>query len=1137
MAQYSTIKAKGRDRTVDPAVGQANLQPVPLLAIVKDNIDPNRTGRIRAYILDNSGADENDSQNWRTLQYMTPFFGRTDPQGSDDGYGGYKLNPSSYGMWSSPPDIGSTVVCIFVNGDMSPHNSFYIGCVPTPEALRMVPAIGANFDKEDVLFNEGESVKLGGALRVPLTNMNINDPALADTDDFLNSPKPCHSYSAAVMFQQGIIRDPIRGTISSSAQRESPSRVGWGVSTPGRPIYEGGYDDSTLPDSLKAGSTTPSNLKVISRRGGHSIVMDDGDIFGRDQLVRIRTSLGHQILMSDDGQTLMLLHANGQSYIELGKEGTVDVYSTNSVNIRTQGDLNLHADNNVNIHATKDLKIQAQNIQINTETNYSLRVGADYQASAFGKHTTKSNGPLAMEASGEASLVSSAISYVSGSKVNLNTGKPSTTPAEVSPITINAHTDTLFDKEKGYHAAPGKLTSITSRAPAHAPWAHACQGADVKVDLSADANFPPEPTAPIADANQAASSPAVPVNQGTISAMPAAGAVSESLDKDTTAAMLGTAATAAAETAADAVKQGAAVVTDAAGKAQAVVGQFALTPKQLETGGVLKAGSADLVDYLIESGTSIEDAMTNNLFTGMPGAANLNQLKVNVGAQASSLVTNLQKAQTALTSSGAITGKEAPTQIAGAVMSVANEGLGKTLTAISGLSGSGGNTSLLGGAGLDTLKSGPFKWISSGNFAAGLASLNSGFGSLTQSVQAMSKSLGLSDIISQTKGAAAAAFAAITSSFKSFKPNVPQNLKKIAEDAAKQTSENAANLVGDGGGLLESITTTASDIATATGSIVSGISRGIGDVLSGGAGGIAGAIIGAKLGDSLSDTLGNSAGTELTNAANNTLKDVGNSITNPVGAVNSILGGVSDIGSKAVSALSNPAASIASGLNKLPGGQGSVAQLVDNATGALSSTVPGVDKIKGLINSAQTSAMNGLPDSIGGVLDEAAQGLAALASVGLPAGAATQLQAAISSVGGGSAVKLPTIAVGTNNRASVSTSVDNVIGDPKIPSPKYDGKPPASTEIVPDSAEIARLKKEADDAAAAFYKFKKEVWNPLDKEKQILLKTTVKGDPKREEWNKRGPAAGRELLRLSIEARVKWADYYSARSARASNST
>jgi len=35
-------------------------------------------------------------------------------------------------------------------------------------------------------------------------------------------------------------------------------------------------------------------------RAGHTFVMDDGTLYGKDQLIRLRTSLGHQILMSDE---------------------------------------------------------------------------------------------------------------------------------------------------------------------------------------------------------------------------------------------------------------------------------------------------------------------------------------------------------------------------------------------------------------------------------------------------------------------------------------------------------------------------------------------------------------------------------------------------------------------------------------------------------------------------------------------------------------------------------------------------------------------------------------------------------------------------------------------------------------------
>ena len=476
------IKVKGQAKSTKPDAGGGVIRTVPVLGVVKNNIDSTRAGRLDVYIADFGAPNPNDSKSWITVSYMSPFFGSTPASGAMDDFGTYTQNPSSYGMWFSPPDIGSTVDCLFINGDV--NYGYYIGSILPPELLQMIPAIGAT---ENVVLNGAEAAGLGGATTLPVVNLNTNNKTLNDASNFLIAPKPVHSYSSSIYFQQGLIRDSIRGPISSSALRESPSRVGWGVSTPGRPIYQGGFtDNNVLTNGVK--SSTES-LQLVSRRGGHSIVMDDGDVVGKDQLIRLRTALGHQILMSDDGQTLFIIHANGQSYIELGKEGTIDMYATNSVNIRTQGDLNLHADNNININAKNDLTIAANNIKINAETDISYRSGKNFSGYTLGTYTVKVNGSMSMNASGEGYYDSAGTMYVNGSKINLNTGSTSVTPVEVPKIPIVTHTDTLFDKIKGWLAAPGYLLSIVSRAPAHAPWSNANQGVDVKVNNNSSRAF------------------------------------------------------------------------------------------------------------------------------------------------------------------------------------------------------------------------------------------------------------------------------------------------------------------------------------------------------------------------------------------------------------------------------------------------------------------------------------------------------------------------------------------------------------------------------------------------------------------------------------------------------------------------
>ena len=476
------IKVKGQAKSTKPDAGGGVIRTVPVLGVVKNNIDSTRAGRLDVYIADFGAPNPDDSKSWITVSYMSPFFGSTPASGAIDSFGTYTQNPSSYGMWFSPPDIGSTVVCLFINGDV--NYGYYIGSILPPELLQMIPAIGAT---ENVVLNGAEAAGLGGATTLPVVNLNPNNKTLNDASNFLIAPKPVHSYSSSIYFQQGLIRDSIRGPISSSALRESPSRVGWGVSTPGRPIYQGGFTDNNV--LTKGATSSNESLKLVSRRGGHSIVMDDGDVVGKDQLIRLRTALGHQILMSDDGQTLFIIHANGQSYIELGKEGTIDMYATNSVNIRTQGDLNLHADNNININAKNDLNIAANNIKINAETDISYRSGKNFSGYTLGTYTVKVNGSMSMEASGEGSYASAGTMYVNGSKINLNTGSTSVIPAEVPIIPIVTHTDTLFDKIKGWLAAPGYLLSIVSRAPAHSPWSSANQGVDVKVNNNSSRAF------------------------------------------------------------------------------------------------------------------------------------------------------------------------------------------------------------------------------------------------------------------------------------------------------------------------------------------------------------------------------------------------------------------------------------------------------------------------------------------------------------------------------------------------------------------------------------------------------------------------------------------------------------------------
>jgi hypothetical protein len=1013
---HNIFKPQGAPSSTKPDTGGAVLRSVPVFGVVKDNIDPIRCGRLRVYIDDMSGQDPDDSNSWATVNYMTPFYGLTAGDAPKTGYGTYLQNPSSYGMWNSPPDIGTTVICLFINGDT--NYGYWIGCVPEPEALYMVPAIGA---AETVVVNGGEADSYGGATKLPVSNINTNNPEIDNSSEFFNEPKPVHSYLAGVLAQQGLIRDTIRGTIGTSAQRESPSRVGWGVNTPGRPIYEGGFTDENITDAVK---DQKNNLKVISRRVGHSIVMDDGDLIGRDQLIRLRTSLGHQILMSDDGQTLFIIHANGQSYIELGKEGTIDMYATNSVNIRTQGDLNLHADNNININAKKDLNMYGENVYVQSDKKTEVKVGTDYATQVQNNHTVKVDGKMSFKSAGDASLASSVNTYVNGSKVNLNTGESSLIPAAVDPFTTVAHTDTLFDKSKGWAAAPASLLSIVSRAPAHAPWAGANQGVDVKVNNNADANFPSSPSPAIAAANTATpATPTTPVSPSVASTVPVTNPISKALNNNATTALVGQLATTAQSipNVAAAIQSGAGVVQQA-GANVAVIGSMAQTFQQLETSGVIKAGSAALASSLVQAGKTVQQALPSSMFTGQPGATNLSTYINNPIAQVQTAVAGFQVAQTKATQAGLITGSESSGQIAGIVSSVSTAGLGATVNAVKNAAGalggsiSGGVTGAAGAAVNNVLGTAQSA-LTSGNFAANMSTtLTGGLNSIASSLNGLSVNLGkgVGGLLDSAKGIAGSAFSAITKSFPTLKVGVPQNMKKIAEDAVKAAQNSGTEL--------------SARAATATSALNNA---------------------GAS-----AASLASGAASSLTNAASG---GTATAVAAATGAVSSAVAGATG---SVTSILPN---SISTGLGALPGAQKAVSTVVNNATGALNS-IPGVSSISGALSQITASVTSGGPlgaaatDLINKMKNPGAS-LQALASVGLPAGAAAALNSAIGSLSSGGAIpiKLPTVGLNTNDRAGLTAQLGSVFGSTKIPVPNFAGNPATTGETAGTTA-LGRIK-------------------------------------------------------------------------------
>jgi len=327
------------------------INPGPYIGIVKDNVDPTKMGNLRVLIPSLTGSDEAADGSLYNCQYLSPFYGAKSPNATTSS-SPYDFNdsPHSYGMWMVPPDIDSKVMVIFVEGKVS--QGYWFGCVQDPYTNHMIPGIAASTDTA-LGSEEGESTRgvaqKYGTNRVPVSEVNRTTWASASAAGIDKLKKPIHPF-ADTLQSQGLIEDTVRGTTTSSARRESPSAV-FGISTPGR-INEAEKKFRLGPtDAKKEGSAT--------RGTGHTFVMDDGDDAGDNQLIRLRTGSGHQLLMHDTKGVVYLANGSGNVWMEFSDDGRIDIYAKEGINIRSGGDMNFHSEKDINMYANKDFKIKA----------------------------------------------------------------------------------------------------------------------------------------------------------------------------------------------------------------------------------------------------------------------------------------------------------------------------------------------------------------------------------------------------------------------------------------------------------------------------------------------------------------------------------------------------------------------------------------------------------------------------------------------------------------------------------------------------------------------------------------------------------------------------------------------------------
>ena len=497
------------------------------IATVKATADNERMGRIRVFVNAFDG-DQNDPKTWITVRYLTPFYGVTPSEFAVPGTNDWSKTQKSYGMWMPPPDIGTRCAVMFEEGDLSrgyvigyPLDLYMNNMIPGNPSSRLKSIDEDSDDYDPELLQQ----KIANT---PVTEYNkANDVSTPDT-----TRKPVHPF-VDTLISQGLANDNVRGNTSSSARRESPSQV-FGISTPGPIDFTGQISKDPKVGNFH-GAIQDKDGKVIkranSRQGGHTFVMDDGtpqenvnnEIVGNkaNELIRLRTRTGHQMVMHDTEGLIYIGSASGKTWLEFTKDGKIDIFAEDSVSVHTKNDFNFRADRDVNIEAGRNINMKAVGtvpteanafhdkqldkvstgaIRLESVKETTIKAGSEAKievqdalfietmlqdvhiTSAEGKMNVKTKNDISLQSSDGKLQVSNTGTDIDGGTINFNSGTVSVTDptsARHDPLIVhnvpNTDTQYVFPYKTDARSvtANGKtiqLASSMKRVPVHEEW-------------------------------------------------------------------------------------------------------------------------------------------------------------------------------------------------------------------------------------------------------------------------------------------------------------------------------------------------------------------------------------------------------------------------------------------------------------------------------------------------------------------------------------------------------------------------------------------------------------------------------------------------------------------------------------------
>jgi hypothetical protein len=292
------------------------------VGIVQDTNDPAQMGRVRVYCPSIDHEDYTiDDLPW--AQYLSPVGGTIKNMhagpNEDISYG-----PTAYGFWGIPK-LGATVLIQFVNGD--PNYRVWTGCIYPLQGQRGLPG------------GRGADITQPPATRPLGPFSDSYEPILPGKANQAEAGLDSNYYYT----RGGYERQVAQATTNKDGTEGYSANIN--------------RTDPTDLDSQTYSWTSP---------GHHFISMQDAPQFCR---MRFKTTTGHQIILDDTNERIYISTSVGNSWLEMDKDGHVQVYAAQSLSFTTGGDFN--------VTATGSFAVQAASIQMTGSSGVAITSGVD----------------------------------------------------------------------------------------------------------------------------------------------------------------------------------------------------------------------------------------------------------------------------------------------------------------------------------------------------------------------------------------------------------------------------------------------------------------------------------------------------------------------------------------------------------------------------------------------------------------------------------------------------------------------------------------------------------------------------------------------------------------------------------------